>query len=83
MSADTAADVARIRRAVLSSKTGAERTSMALEMSELVRQIAIDGIRRRSPDIGSAELVLKLIERLHGREIADAVSASGVVVGGH
>ncbi len=82
---DTSCDAVRLQRAVLRSKTGDERASMAVEMSELVRPITIDGIRRRSPHIGSDELALQLIERLHGAALARAVArARGVpVVGGH
>jgi len=74
--ADTTIDAARIQRAVIASKTPSERGAMALEMSELVRQLVIDGIRRRQPDISEGELSLQLIERLHGREVASAVAAA-------
>ena len=50
---------------------------MALEMSELLRQLVIDGIRLRHPDITSDELTRRLIERLHGRDVATAAAASG------
>ena len=74
--ADTTIDAARRQREVLASKTVGERAAMALEMSELVRQLVIDGIRRRLPDIAPEALTLLLIERFHGRELAIAVAAS-------
>lgn len=56
---------------------------MAFEMSELMFRVTIDGIRRRSPELDDAEIALRLIERLHGPEIALAVAASDAVPGGH
>lgn len=49
---------------------------MALDMSQLVRELALEGIRRRQPDIEPREATLRLIERMHGRTLADAVRAS-------
>ena len=46
------------------------------EMSELVRQITIDGIRRRSPHLDSEALALELIERLHGAAVAHMITGS-------
>lgn len=56
---------------------------MALEMSEMVRDLTLEGILRRTPDIDGPELALALIERLHGPALAAKVAASGVMVGGH
>lgn len=80
--ADTTIEAARRQRAVLASKTEAERAAMAFEMSELVRQLVLDGIRLRHPDAGPDELPLLLIERLHGQALASAVAASGVIADG-
>lgn len=76
--ADTTIEAARRQREVLASRTAAERAAMALEMSELVRQLVLDGIRLRQPDISPNEITLQLIERLHGPELAAAVAASNV-----
>jgi hypothetical protein len=75
--ADTTNEAARLQRQVLAGKTADERATMALEMSELVRQLVVDGIRRRHPNLGPDEVTLRLIERLHGRRLAAAVAASG------
>lgn len=56
---------------------------MAFEMSELMFQVTVDGIRRRFPELDEAEVALQLIERLHGPEVASAVAASDAVPGGH
>lgn len=74
--ADTTREAARVQRQVLAGKTASERASIALQMSELMRQLVIDGIRLRHPDIPSDELRRRLIERLHGRDLATAVAAS-------
>ena len=71
---DTTSEAARIQRAVLRNKTGTERVAMTLEMSQLVRQIAIDGIGRRSPGLDRDELIARLIEELHGPAVAQAVA---------
>ena len=74
--ADTTIEAARLQRQVLAGKTAGQRAAMALEMSELLRQLVIDGIRLRHPDITADELTHRLIERLHGRDLATAVAAS-------
>ncbi len=73
---DTSPDAARVQREALAAKSGSERVAMTFEMSELVRQITIDGIRRRQPDISDDELSLALIERLHGPQLARQVAAA-------
>lgn len=74
--ADTTIDVARRQRAVIASKSPAERADMAIEMSRMVRELALEGIRRRHPGIGQRETMLRLVERLHGPALAEAVEAS-------
>ncbi|MEM8923063.1 MAG: hypothetical protein AAGD35_06145 [Actinomycetota bacterium] len=76
MAADTTIDVARRQRAVYAAKTGEERAAMALEMSQLVRELAMEGIRRRYPGIDPDETMLRLIERCHGKALADEIEAS-------
>ena len=71
---DTTDEMARIQRQILASKTGEERTAMVVEMSELVFQTVIEGIRRRSPGISDHDLRFEFIERLHGPEAAQAVA---------
>ena len=75
---DTTMEAARLQRQVIAGKTADERAVMAFEMSELVRQLVVDGIHRRHPFISPTDFTLKLIERLHGREFATAVAASSV-----
>ena len=75
---DTTIEAARVQREVLANKTADERALIAFEMSELVRQLVVDGIHRRHPVISPDDFTLKLIDRLHGREVAAAVAASNV-----
>ena len=79
---DTSADAARVQRSVLAGKSGDERTSMAFEMSELVYELTLDGIRRREPHLSGSDLTIALIERMHGPVVAQAVADSGLVAGG-
>ena len=75
---DTTVEAARMQRQILADKTADERAVMAFEMSELVRQLVVDGIHRRHPVISPSDFTLELIERLHGRKLAAAVAASNV-----
>jgi hypothetical protein len=79
--ADTTIEAARRQREALAGTTASERATMAFEMSQLVRQLVIDGIRSRRPELSPDELALQLIERLHGKEMAAAVAASAAFHG--
>jgi hypothetical protein len=48
---------------------------MVVEMSEIVRQLVLDGLRHRHPDASEDELRLLLIERLHGPDVALDIAA--------
>lgn len=74
--ADTTREAARRQRAALAARSGEERIAMAFEMSAIMRQLVLDGIRRRHPDSTPEEFRLRLIERLHGRSVAPAVATS-------
>ena len=74
--ADTTPEAARWQRAALAARSPEERAAMAVEMSEMIRQITLDGIRMRHPGLDSRAEQLELIERLHGRAVAEAVAAS-------
>jgi hypothetical protein len=49
---------------------------MVFEMSAMMRQMVLEGIRRRHPGSTPEELQLLLIERFHGKSVAAAVAAS-------
>lgn len=48
---DTTPEAARRQRDAAWAKTPEERGAMAMELSETVRQLLIDGIRERNPGI--------------------------------
>lgn len=77
--ADTTAEAAKAQRSAIASKEPSERTAMAFEMSELMYQIIVDGIRRREPNLAPEQLSLRLIERLHGPALARTVAASSAL----
>ena len=74
--ADTTHEVARRQRAVFASKTPTERVAMVEEMSALIKELALEGIRRRHPDLDDEQTMLHLIERLHGKDLARAAEKS-------
>lgn len=49
------------------------RTELAFEMSEELRLVTLGGLREHHPDASEAELVLLLVERWHGPELAEQV----------
>lgn len=73
-SRDTPIDVARRQRSVFASKSPGERVAMVSEMSALVRELALEGIRRRHPGISEGEMMVRLVEVLHGRSLAEAAA---------
>ncbi len=48
------------------------RAELAFEMSEQAREISIQGIRARDPELSYAEARAKLLRRLLGAELYDA-----------
>jgi len=52
------------------------RSELAIEMSEDLRLVTLDGPSERHPAATDSELVLLLIELWHGPEIAGLVSSS-------
>lgn len=76
MSLDTSADAELVRLAALRAMGPTARVLLALEMSDEIRLVTLDGIRQRHPDLAEPELIECLIELWHGAEIADAVRRS-------
>ncbi len=79
---DTTAEAAQLQRAALAAMTPGERAAVAFEMSALMRRMAIEGIRRREPDLSSSQITVRLIERPHGPDLAREVAASRASRGG-
>ena len=53
---DTAVDAHRVQAAIYARLGGAARLSIAFDLSETVRQIALAGIRHRHPDYTEEEV---------------------------
>ena len=52
------------------------RTELAVEMSEEIRAVTLDGLRDRHPGATEAEINLLLVELWHGPELAASVRSS-------
>jgi hypothetical protein len=53
--------------------TPAERSALALEMSDEMRRISAEGIQRRHPDYSEAEVRRALVALLYGRDVSSKV----------
>lgn len=57
----------------------AQRVAVALELSEEVRRIALDGIRGRNPALDEAGTSHQWFAMLHGPELAEILSSRGAI----
>jgi hypothetical protein len=48
------------------TKSGADKILLASEMAEQAKQIAIDGVRTRNPDLSEAGVHVAWLQMLHG-----------------
>jgi hypothetical protein len=67
---DTSLEAHEVQVRLYRSMTGAQRSELALRMSDDVRQIAAEGIRQRHPEYNDADVQRALVALLYGREIA-------------
>ena len=67
---DTAPEARRRQLAVYRAMTPQQRVELAVELSEAVRQIALDGIRRRHPDFDESQVHRHWLRLLHGPRLA-------------
>lgn len=74
--ADTDPEVRRRQLDVYRTMTPQQRVEVALALSEDVRQIAIDGIRRRNPELSDAQVHEEWLRLLHGPQLARLLAAS-------
>ena len=66
---DTTADAARVQAEVWRRMTGARRVELAAEMSENVRRIAAEGVRRRHRDYTDQQVRLAVIRLSLGEKL--------------
>lgn len=59
---DTSAVASDVQLKVLRNMSGAQRLKAALELSDLVRSLALGRIRQEFPEISQAELIRKFIQ---------------------
>lgn len=51
---------------VYATKPGADKVLLASEMAEQAKQIAIEGVRARNPDLSEREIHVLWLQMLHG-----------------
>jgi hypothetical protein len=69
-----------VQLAAIRRLTASERVRIAVEMSEAARRIAIDGERRRNPELTEAQARRVVFRRMWGAALAERVP---VVASGH
>ena len=72
--ADTAPELRRRQLDVYRAMKPQQRVMLALEMSEEIRQISVDGIRSRNPYFDEVQVRLELLRVLHGNRLAHHLS---------
>ena len=71
-SLDTSAEAERVVIDRLRAMSPAQRLSLALSLSQSVRELALAGVRQRYPNAPDREQLLRLALTIHGRELATA-----------
>ena len=71
--ADTSKEALEVQLACLRHMSSRERIRQTCAMSRRVRNMAMDAIRRRHPDLGDAEVRLMFIELTYGKSLADDI----------
>jgi hypothetical protein len=69
MAFDTDADAAAIQEEIFRRMTTAQRLSVALQMSESLRNVALAGLRSRRPELNPRQLSHELIRLMYGVEL--------------
>ncbi len=70
---DTTEEAEQVYIAAYQALTGSERVEQAVEMAELAKEIAIAGIRFRSPEISDEEVAIEWLRLLYGDEYVDSL----------
>ena len=70
---DITVDARAIQRRAISKMSGAQRVEAAMEMSELAKQVTLDGIRSRNPNYTEAQVKRAWFVILHGEEVTETV----------
>ncbi len=67
---DTTEEAREVQVAAYRAMTGAERVALAFELSDDMRTVTIEGIRRRHPNYDDEQVRHELLSILHGPELA-------------
>lgn len=70
---DTTPEAMRVQIEVWRRMGGSRRLAMAMELTESVRRMALNGIRASHPEYSEEEARLALFERMHGKEFVDRI----------
>jgi hypothetical protein len=66
MISDTHPKIASLQREIFRRMRPEERVQMAIEMSNSIRRVALDGIRMRKPGLSPEEEMRELLRVMHG-----------------
>ena len=70
---DTSPEAYAVQLELMRQMSPAERLRKTFSLSEQVRQMAMDAIRRRHPDWDDGAVRLKFIELTYGKKLSDDV----------
>ncbi len=70
---DTSQEALEVQLACLRQMSPRERMRQTLAMSRQVRNMTMDAIRRRHPNLEDAEVGLMFIELIYGKSLADDI----------
>lgn len=73
---DTSEEAFAIQLDCLRRMSPRERVQKACDLSRRLRNMAMDAIRRRHPELSDAEVRLMFIELTYGKDLADRVRES-------
>jgi hypothetical protein len=83
MITDTSEAARDVQLAATRRLTPSERVGLAVEMSEAARRIAIDGERRRHPELTEEQARRAVFRRMWGAALAERVPVVPVVSSSH
>ena len=76
ISADTTLDAHKKQVEILRKMSPEKRALISFELSDNVRQIAMEGIRRMHPEFTETQVIRELLRRLVGDELFQEIAAA-------
>jgi hypothetical protein len=70
---DTTSEAEEVQLALLLAMSGRDRIRQTCVLSNHLRKMAFDAIRRRFPEMTESEIKLIFIEQTYGKPLADAI----------